>query len=319
MPQFPDPLLIRDTSAEEEGGLTPKGGVASKGDLLREERDEGEDDMDTFEDNEMLLRERGGADEEETTPTPDEVAEGETTPKTDGVSDMDVDCETTPVVGVATDTQEGADLGTGNETTPKVGVARDNNINENEITSKMDVTEKTREKGLGDGGAIELHAAKYGVSTLLQLDELSELQHGFIDMGPSLNIGMLLDPLPEASEPPREEIAARGKAVISLEEFTTTLASSIGYEEKDIELAKEVYGVVEGSGGSGVTESDVVKVLPVREEGVTVCDVIQDLLNFEVVRIRWTLCMFPFNAHPCIFHCLDFGLFTLIQYIILCA
>ena len=303
MPQFPDPLLISDKSAEEEGGLTPKGGVASEGNLLRsspEERDEGEEDMDTFEENEMLLQERGGADEDEATPIPDGVAEDETTPKTDGVSDMDVDSETTPIVGAATNTQEESDLGTGNETTPKVGVARTNNITGNEITPKMDVAGKTREKGLSDGGAIELHTTKCGVSTLLQLDELSELQHGFIDMGPSLNIGMLLDPLPEASETPREEIPARGKAVISLEEFTTTLASSIGYEERDVELAKEVYGVVERSGGSGVTESDVVKVLPVREEGVTVCDVIQDLLNFEVVSIQWMYVCFhlmPIHAY----------------------
>ena len=53
--------------------------------------------------------------------------------------------------------------------------------------------------------------------------------------------------------------------LVHYEVSVSQISSAHNYEERDVELAKEVYSVVERSGGSGVTESDVVKVIPVRE------------------------------------------------------
>ena len=130
---------------------------------------------------------------------------------------------------------------------------------------------------------------KCGISTMLQVDECSQLQHGSVDIGPSLNIGRFLDPL---QGPPSEPSGNNGRAEepsvhVSFDEFVS-LAQTLSYEKCDLELARRIYEAVESSGRDGISEETLSKTLVggacVPRGKMTISDIIQDLLNFEMVQ-----------------------------------
>ena len=157
-------------------------------------------------------------------------------------------------------------------------LGNDDNQEEEETTPKL-------------GGVGDPVVARCGVSTMLHVDEYAELQPGSLDLGPSVNIGQLLDPIEGATlEPPgiRGEPRDQHNVLISLDEFLS-LMGTLGYCESDVVLAKRVYSAIEESGRSGISETSLSEGLEgwVRPGGVAIGDVVQDLLNFEMVRTNY--------------------------------
>ncbi len=212
----------------------------------------------------------------------------------------DEDDETTP-------TNEGPDETTltnnGNKERNIEEVASINNRDEvtpteviSPIVSDKDCTNETTPTETGNNMEEELTftkgdpsmivgVARSGVSSILQVDEFSDLQHGSIDLRPSLNIGKTLDPvLSEQSPLPLYEHTNSLSVVLSMEQFINNIANTIGYEVYDLQLARKVYSLIETSGKEGLTGEKIVTMMANSEtRNMAIVDIIQDLLNFGIV------------------------------------
>ena len=218
-------------------------------------------------DEEMEVEEGEGI--KETTPINEmEVGEGinETTPINDDNINEEATSETTPIIinkGVE-------DIDSATPTDEGIAEATPTNVGEEEETGEPTPTRE------------ETPTARAGISTVLQVDEYADLQHGSVDFSPSFNIGKVLGPI---TEPGVVSLSGNDhfSVVMSLEQFCG-LANTIGYEECDLVLAKNMYSLIQEAGKIGITEEDISTVLAASVTGnLTINDIIQDLLNFGIV------------------------------------
>ena len=127
-------------------------------------------------------------------------------------------------------------------------------------------------------------AGSSSISILLNIDEVSPLQHGSLVITPGANIGSLLDPSERVSLP--EQCSADDEdsllVAVSFDEFLVIARERLGYSTSDCELAKELKRLVEG-GKEGVRDVSELCCVSVDGQQKSTEAVIQDLVNFEQV------------------------------------
>ena len=153
------------------------------------------------------------------------------------------------------------------------------------------------EKPLGSGQALQeksssssikgrsaASVAKSGISTLLNIDESSHLQHGSLSIRPSVNIGRLLDPLED------EKQSSAGTATdtleVSIQSFVAFASSYLGYTPVAIETARQVYAVINDTGDKGVAMETLLERFTGsgnQEKKRNFESILQDLMNFDLV------------------------------------
>ena len=124
------------------------------------------------------------------------------------------------------------------------------------------------------------------MSTLLQIDEMAELQHGTTVLRPSMNIGTLLEP----SEEENIEIYSVNESiiehtdtpiVIEFDEFLS-FAKILGYSNSDLSISKQIYSVINEADRSGITMATLMITVS-KDIQMSVKDIVQDLINFGLV------------------------------------
>ena len=128
------------------------------------------------------------------------------------------------------------------------------------------------------------------MSTLLQIDEMAELQHGTTVLRPSMNIGTLLEP----SEEENIEIYSVNESiiehtdtpiVIEFDEFLS-FAKILGYSNSDLSISKQIYSVINEADRSGITMATLMNTVYKDihiDTQMSVKDIVQDLINFGLV------------------------------------
>ena len=143
-----------------------------------------------------------------------------------------------------------------------------------------------------------------GLSTLLQVDETAVLRHGSVVIELGLNCAKLLDPLPEEGT---EAMKARWHRFkndsdtvgepLSLEAYLSICETHLRFSEADVEFARMLYEVVDGSGERGVPMAKLRSSLILSSYGHHMFgleDHIQSLLNFQMV--RYIVCVHGLNV-----------------------
>ena len=136
----------------------------------------------------------------------------------------------------------------------------------------------------------EISQARSGVSTLLQIDEMAELQHGTTVLRPSINIGTLLEPLEEENieiHSVNESISEHTDTpiVIEFDEFIS-FAEVLGYSSSDLSISKQIYSVINEADKSGITMATLMNTVYKDihiDTQMSVKDIVQDLINFGLV------------------------------------
>lgn len=172
---------------------------------------------------------------------------------------------------------------------------QESNVQEEmEVTSEGDSLRRTsleqRELGQEHEGHAKRHTpgsvSKAGISTLLNIDESSDLQHGTLCISPPINIGCLLDPLYEEEKGEKQILGVGLSEEVSLESFAGFASVHLGYSSVAIETAKQIYTVIDGAGSRGVAMETLKTRITEKEEGRDFVNILQDLINFDLVSIN---------------------------------
>lgn len=127
-----------------------------------------------------------------------------------------------------------------------------------------------------------------GVSTLLQVDEYAELKHCQVELGPSLNIGKLMDPVQGANVASHDDKDREAPVEVDFNEFTDICLMNLGYNDEDLKLAEKVYHKITKSAQKGISETELLNSFE-KSNNKQVQDILHDLLNFKLVSELWPL------------------------------
>ena len=155
-------------------------------------------------------------------------------------------------------------------------------LNEQDQDDDSDEEMETESGGVSREQAPRTQAAgSSSISVLLNIDEISPLQHGSLVMVPGANIGSLLDPLEPVSmqEQCSTDEDSSYAAMISFDEFLVIAKERLGYSVSDCEVAKELRRLVE----EGVKNENKLYGVTIDGQQKSTEAVIKDLVNFELV------------------------------------